>query len=445
MLLTPLFSTGYIAVTKTDSFTNSSANIEYGLANEYPYDIGIENHSAVIYASGFETQDWSIRDFSHPEILDYGGHFIKDFSLSYLDNGVLEYQNLQGSHKPSTYNIVVPENDQIFLRWYRKYEPGFDFACQVKTNGVYASAPDASGGGVKPTGYDKFSLKLQIWPVNGGGGKPLIYTYHPEQPGGYGESLKQNIGAPAIIQPGNWYSFEIMLKANTPGQHNGEIKLWINGELKAHYTGMRFRDTDDLKINQLNITAYVGGLCTAPKNQKVWDDNLVLATEYIGPMETSKNLVIDNVDQGFSTNYSQYPWQEYVDVDGQHYGVSHHYHQEVGTGSNTAIWSFSVPEPGNYNAYVWWYEGSYRPSDVPYIINHSLITTGTISVEVTTTVKANQQINGGQWNLLGNFYFQDTGSISVIDNVSSGKDIVADAVRVVYFTNGNTSKPKFRS
>jgi hypothetical protein len=77
-----------------------------------------------------------------------------------------------------------------------------------------------------------------------------------------------------------------MLKANDAGQRNGEIKLWIDGVLKGHYAGMRFRDTDDLKINKLSISGYIGGICTAPKDQRIWDDNLVLATEYIGPMVT---------------------------------------------------------------------------------------------------------------------------------------------------------------
>ena len=56
---------------------------------------------------------------------------------------------------------------------------------------------------------------------------------------------------------------EVMLKANDAGQKNGEVKMWINGELKGHYPGIRFRDTDELKINSFNNSAYFGGLWTA--------------------------------------------------------------------------------------------------------------------------------------------------------------------------------------
>ena len=47
-------------------------------------------------------------------------------------------------------------------------------------------------------------------------------------------------------------------------------------------------------------------------------------------------------------------------------------------------------------------------------------------------MRVNQQTNGGQWNLLGTFDFQDQGSVVVSDDVSSGQDVVADAVRLVY-------------
>jgi hypothetical protein len=44
----------------------------------------------------------------------------------------------------------------------------------------------------------------------------------------------------------------------------------------------------------------------------------------------------------------------------------------------------------------------------------------------------NQQINGGQWNLLGTFGFLSQGSVDVSDDVSSGQDVVADAIKLVY-------------
>jgi hypothetical protein len=141
-------------------------------------------------------------------------------------------------------------------------------------------------------------------------------------------------------------------------------------------------------------------------------------TDYI-PTE----LIIDDTDPGFSTGFDQDAWQEFVDLDGQHYGYGHHYNRQVGSGSDTATWSFSLPRPGEYRIYAWWYEGGQRPTDVPYTVSH---------LGGSTTIRVNQQINGGQWNLLGTYAFQDQGSVVLSDDASSGQEIVADAIRVRY-------------
>jgi len=413
---------------------STEAKVEYGLAAEYLYDEGIKNHPAVIHATGFESADWLETEFDYNSWIGHRGYQVTSPDLAFSGHGVLEYQNEGGEHYPHVFQIRDFETEGvIFLRWYRRFQSGYDFSCQSKSNGVYArchGCPESSAG-VKPDGYDKYSCKLQFWR----GGEPKFYTYHPEQQGNYGDTLPQNVGEKIYIEPGRWYCFEIMLKPNDAGERNGEIKLWIDGMLKAHYPDMRFRDTNDLKINELDITAYVGGHCVAPRDQKVWDDNLVLATEYIGPMVTEvmstphlDEIIIDNTDAGFAISYSQDPWQEYTKVGGQHYGNSHHYNKQIGTGQDTAVWSFTVPKSGNYDVYAWWCEADWRPPDVPYTINHS---------GGSTTVRVDQRANGGQWNLLGTFYFLNEGSVVVSDDVSSGRDIVADAIRLAYSSEGS--------
>lgn len=134
-------------------------------------------------------------------------------------------------------------------------------------------------------------------------------------------------------------------------------------------------------------------------------------------------LIIDNADAGFSTNFSDDAWQLYTWVGGQHYGDTHYYNRQTSAGLDTATWTFTVPRPGTYCVYAWWWEGSWRPTDVPYTVNH---------LGGSTTVGVNQQTNGGQWNLLGTFDFRKQGSVVVSDDASSGRDVVADAVRLVY-------------
>lgn len=134
-------------------------------------------------------------------------------------------------------------------------------------------------------------------------------------------------------------------------------------------------------------------------------------------------VIVDNTSPGFSTAHGQDAWQIYTQAGGEHYGDSHAYNHLLGTGEDVATWSFSVPEPGRYAVHAWWWGGEWRPADVPYVIRHL---TG------SATVKVSQQINGGKWNQLGIYDFAGEGSVAVNDSATSGQDVVADAIRLVY-------------
>ena len=151
------------------------------------------------------------------------------------------------------------------------------------------------------------------------------------------------------------------------------------------------------------------------------------------PTPDPDELIIDDSDSGFATSFSQDSWTQYTAVGGQHYGDTHHYNGQAGAGLDVATWSFTVPRPGTYAVHAWWWEGTWRPTDVPYTISHS---------DGSTTTRVNQQANGGQWNLLGVFAFLDQGSVTVSDDVSSeGTDIAADAIKLAYVGPLPTNTP----
>ena len=79
-----------------------------------------------------------------------------------------------------------------------------------------------------------------------------------------------------------------MVKANTPGQRDGRIAIWIDGNLIADFLNIRLRDTTSLKINKVELDLYIknnpGG------DVLKWYDNVVIATSYIGPVSTTAAL-----------------------------------------------------------------------------------------------------------------------------------------------------------
>ena len=267
------------------------------IAALYPNDVGIRNHPSVIYATSFNSANWSSTDFpsNTPVVYLFGTDPASRPQWSgdeaYLGSGSLLHKQLAGTTKPSGITIMgFPGVDEIYMRWYRKYQAGYRWGCQSsKNNGVYAIAdPSKNEACVQPNGYDKFSFRAQDDRRSSGSGEffGALYSYHPHaNNGGCGEWYPQNQGAVKYQQPGNWYSYEIYIRANTVGQWNGVLKMWIDGELRGHQEGLEFRYTDQLKINQVYLFGAMT-VCTTPYTQMVWDDNLVVATKYIGPMVT---------------------------------------------------------------------------------------------------------------------------------------------------------------
>ena len=64
---------------------------------------------------------------------------------------------------------------------------------------------------------------------------------------------------------------------------DGWLKLWVDGKLVKEQTDLRFRDIPELKIDRLFYSHYFGGKWKCPKDQYVYNDNIVVALDYIGP------------------------------------------------------------------------------------------------------------------------------------------------------------------
>lgn len=214
---------------------------------------------------------------------------------------VQEFQNLAGTHEPQTaFKFALPRSDVYYWRLYRQYEPGYQFTCESKAFSIYAHNPITYTlpAGERPNGINEVSCFLQMMPncwydnramtrrcfdaegINTRS-EPVLYCYHLDQPTGYGEKFRQNIGEPIYISSGQWIDFQMMMKLNKPGQADGEIKLWINGTLKMHHTGIRFRTVPELQLNAASLGGYIGGTCTSVRDQKIWDDHYMVATTFI--------------------------------------------------------------------------------------------------------------------------------------------------------------------
>lgn len=92
-----------------------------------------------------------------------------------------------------------------------------------------------------------------------------------------------------LSKGGNWRNnCEVMVKLNEVGQQNGEQRLWIYGRLVIEQTGMEWRKTDKLVLNNLMLSTNTSAPPKPGEKRTVWIDAVVLARRYIGPINRKR-------------------------------------------------------------------------------------------------------------------------------------------------------------
>ena len=106
------------------------------------------------------------------------------------------------------------------------------------------------------------------------------------------------------------------------------------------------------------------------------------------------------------------------------YGADYRFHSQGG--GNYLQYTPNIQTAGNYNVYEWHSIGSNRTVGAPLVIDYN---------GGSTTVNVNQQVSGGQWNLIGTFNFVtgSVGSVKITDGFAdAGQVVIADAIKFVY-------------
>lgn len=301
-----------VMVNAPQGFAQALPEGNSGIASKYPGDAGIGNDSNVIFSDDFEsytatsglTSRWS--ESYHNENI----RIATEYGTFYSGKKAVEFQipktNVEVSNTLVKY--ISPTRDVLFVRYYAKLDSGFNIlgsshnGCTISSS--YWDGP-GSGPGIKADGYNKFMTSYEAGRFDSSipnPGQLNLYIYHPEQRDIWGDHffpngeimpwtyLKGDFGPNFVSRPqivpalGKWYSYELMVKANTPGQRDGRIAMWLDGKIIADFMNLRLRDTTDLKIDRMSVDLHVNG--TTQNVTKRWIDNVVVSTSYIGPMYT---------------------------------------------------------------------------------------------------------------------------------------------------------------
>ena len=280
-----------------------------GLSGLYPGDEGIENDPRVVFAEDFEGASVSSVTSRWSDIQNSGGlQLTGDRPSASSGSKALELRAVGGSTSGAHLFRRLPTNyDTLYMRYYVKYESTREYKHSGGMLGGYSPATSYPQGtaGVCPDGDDRFSVSIEPTTDTG---RLDFYTYwrdmHPLRNGNcWGNTL---INDSAVSYPNRWFAVEMMVKMNDPtSSSNGELVMWIDGVKVAHhrqgspngtwsgdrfvrgsgspFEGFQWRTTEALGINWTWLIHYapdVGGGDVS----RMWVDDLVVATEYIGPI-----------------------------------------------------------------------------------------------------------------------------------------------------------------
>ncbi len=264
-----------------------------GIAAKYPDDKGIIRDPAVILHEDFEAAQIDKKRW--PSISNKAGalKLVRDPASVHGGRQALQITATLGKNTGGhLFRRFKKGYDQLYTRFCVKFAEDCDYTHHFVH--MVAQLPPTSwptgGAGLRPAGDKKFSLAIEPWGKWGKypppGGWHFYCYWWKMKPSGDGKFWGRGFADKpyAIPKRGQWYCVEFMGKANTPGKEDGEIAVWIDGKKLAHHRGINWRSSEKLKINSLWLMLYVTAQ-SAKKNKvnTVWFDDVVVATEYIGP------------------------------------------------------------------------------------------------------------------------------------------------------------------
>lgn len=192
----------------------------------------------------------------------------------------------------------------LFTRFYDYYETGFDFAAGMKIHRLSAFNQAAQ--------KNDFDIILQLKADEPGGNncglteaKYIALTYNGG-PVDWGS-------AEARFSPvrGRWYLVETEVKLNTPGQSDGEVRVWIDGKPIIERKAMNISGPLASPINSVLFGGWysnaAGGRnpCPDPHGPSIrYVDDPAVSTAYVGPVP----LAVPGPSAGTRTVSLTLPW-----------------------------------------------------------------------------------------------------------------------------------------
>jgi hypothetical protein len=321
------------------------------LANSYPHDSLIQTDPKVVFAEMFEQNSVStmisnsgyqtsqlLSNISFDTSVPPGSHGRQSLKLTTIESSNASNDPNEDANILKRFSSGI--NDSVFVRYYVKFNSGHTFhhsgVWMGGTNSTLSCWPCNKPGRTIPTNGDSAfvvgseirgnaNISAQAFSKFG------FYNYWMDMnPFTTGPNAGQYFGNEFISPNSNssinmdaWNCIEVMIKLNNPViDSTGELKLWINGQLLAHYgkglpngtwneaifiegtgtpfEGFRWRSNPAVVFNYIWIKNYSTNNTSFPSANDILYDHVVVAKSYIGP-------IYNPVTTGIRETNSEFP------------------------------------------------------------------------------------------------------------------------------------------
>jgi predicted amidohydrolase len=282
----------------------AKSEVAAGLASKYREDQGIVDDPDVLFADNFESGEMKKWD-------EQRGRVVMTEDKPNSGRWCVQMPMERGkNHGGDAIKWFMPGADAVYARFYVKFSPDYQYNHHFVWLGANQRTNKWSAfgkAGLKPNGtyYSTGMEPWFAWGKNPPPGEVNLYAYYldmePDRkmnkywgngffPPGPGKGTAA--GSARVIPPLNqWQCWEFMIQANTaPDKADGKQAMWVDGKLIGEFTGIRWRNDMDLKVNCLWLEHYGYDEGDPTKrywkdSQSVWFDDVVVARRYIGPMK----------------------------------------------------------------------------------------------------------------------------------------------------------------
>ncbi len=183
-----------------------------------------------------------------------------------------------------SYPFRGEQPETLYFRYYLRFAGDFSTEGTGKLPGPVGIYNGTALGG-KPSTEERpgWSARMQFGPGPEPGTTQLgYYTYHLDQPGRFGQGMSW--GPNGLLTNGDWYCIEGAIDLNTPGEHDGVLRGWVDESLAIEQRGLAFRRAGEehIRISAFWFNVYFGGKQPSQHAKQIVFDNVAVGAARIG-------------------------------------------------------------------------------------------------------------------------------------------------------------------